>query len=516
MPTTQERVGSDIRVLPDGGGMRGLASLCIVQELLVMIRQKEQERDEIMNGSNGEASTANMRELPLACHYFSFMFGTSTGGIIAIMLGRLRMDIEKCIEVYQNLGTQIFAKKQPLYFLGQDKYDYKKLEKFIKETARHQSRLPTRQDDQDGPWMHDPSVLNKNEWTEGDRIRNRFVPCRVGVLAVQSHTHQKIHMFRSYYNGTPPNTDQDRNLLRVSLNDQKNERIFEVARATSAAPYYFRSMKVSGLKYLDGGLIANNPSNYAWTEANLLHGDHPSGPCPSGQSEGGVRFLVSIGTGKRAEEQIKSGKVRKALSIINKGVQSLTDPEADHLLMKAKIANNNIYYRFNVETGLEDMKLDDCRIGQSGHNITFHKIQDAVLRYLRDGTVRRRLGDLAEQLVDNRRQKCRQQDQGYHNLCTPGPLQNKFDTRFDHGDGNGNVFNSPVNTARSRTGSAHRPANDAHEQHTPVPDMSSSASMSGLDPQSPPQSPNIRNDTPAMQQGGFSTIGPPKPQSPSS
>lgn len=64
-------------VLLDGGGIRGLASLYIVRELLVYIRQKELRMDE---RANGEASTADMDRLPLACHYFSFMFGTSTGG----------------------------------------------------------------------------------------------------------------------------------------------------------------------------------------------------------------------------------------------------------------------------------------------------------------------------------------------------------------------------------------------------------------------------------------------------
>jgi len=99
--------------------------------------------------------------------------------IIAMMLGRLRMDIDQCIEIYGELGTKIFAKKQPLYFLGQNKYDYKKLEKLVRDTAREQSRLPTSRDDLDGPWLYDPGVVNATELTENDRTRNRFVPCRV-------------------------------------------------------------------------------------------------------------------------------------------------------------------------------------------------------------------------------------------------------------------------------------------------------------------------------------------------
>jgi hypothetical protein len=105
--------------------------------------------------------------------------GADVSRIIAIMLGRLRMDINECIDIYQQLGTKIFAKKHPLYFLGKNKYDYRKLEKFVKDTARNQSRSHTERDDPDGPCMYDPGVVNATELTENERTRNRFVPCRV-------------------------------------------------------------------------------------------------------------------------------------------------------------------------------------------------------------------------------------------------------------------------------------------------------------------------------------------------
>jgi len=353
-----------------------------------------------------------------------------------------------------------------------------------------------------------------------------------GVLAVQSHKEQKIHMFRSYLNPTLPNNDHDRKLLRLNLNDQKNERIHEVAHATSAAPYYFRSINISGLKYLDGGLIANNPSKYAWAEANSMHLNHPSGNCPGHGSSGGVRFLVSIGTGKRTAELIKSGKIRKALSILNKGVQSITDTEEDHELMEDKVNNDDIYYRFNVEQGLEDMKLDDCRIAHNGQNATSQEIEIAVSRYLRDGAVRRRLERLAKELVQNRRQKCRQQDRRYRDLCVPGPLHSIFDDRFHDGDGDGEVLNSPVDETRSRAGSIPWPTNGAHELNTSVPEMPTPISVPELYPQSPTQgsthgpvqptaqspaqSPTqgstILNDTPFQNQQEFSQDSFSKPQ----
>src|SRR5580658_8176618 len=69
-----------------------------------------------------------------------------------------------------------------------------------------------------------------------------------------------------------------------------NVRIVDVARATTAAPTYFKEQIINEQKYLDGGFCtnANNPSQIAWKEVLLMHGNNPQA----------VAFLVSIGTGK--------------------------------------------------------------------------------------------------------------------------------------------------------------------------------------------------------------------------
>lgn len=58
----------------DGGGVRGLSSLLILEKLMQEIQRIE--------GGN---------KLLLPCECFDLICGTSTGGLIAIMLGRLRM-----------------------------------------------------------------------------------------------------------------------------------------------------------------------------------------------------------------------------------------------------------------------------------------------------------------------------------------------------------------------------------------------------------------------------------------
>jgi patatin-like phospholipase/acyl hydrolase len=42
---------------------------------------------------------------------FDLVTGTSTGGLIAIMLGKLGMTIEECIKTYLELSKEVFGKK---------------------------------------------------------------------------------------------------------------------------------------------------------------------------------------------------------------------------------------------------------------------------------------------------------------------------------------------------------------------------------------------------------------------
>ena len=58
----------------DGGGVRALSSLLILREIVEEIGRRTGSTD-----------------VPLPCQNFDLIGGTGTGGLIAIMLGRLRM-----------------------------------------------------------------------------------------------------------------------------------------------------------------------------------------------------------------------------------------------------------------------------------------------------------------------------------------------------------------------------------------------------------------------------------------
>ena len=65
--------------------------------------------------------------------------------LIAIMLGRLRMNIDDCITEYENLGEKVFAHSRwfhstsPLWW-SRAKYNHKTLERVIQEVIRE--RVP--------------------------------------------------------------------------------------------------------------------------------------------------------------------------------------------------------------------------------------------------------------------------------------------------------------------------------------------------------------------------------------
>ena len=62
----------------DGGGIRGLAALYVLEELMNQVRRERDHQGIIQDG-------------PIKpCDYFDLICGTSTGGLIALMLGRLR------------------------------------------------------------------------------------------------------------------------------------------------------------------------------------------------------------------------------------------------------------------------------------------------------------------------------------------------------------------------------------------------------------------------------------------
>jgi hypothetical protein len=85
-----------------------------------------------------EGRAPKRHEIPKPCEYFDLIAGTGTGGLIAIMLGRLRLDLETCKEVYIRMTRKVFETDKTVFGMPYKSTLFKasKLEEAIKECVR--------------------------------------------------------------------------------------------------------------------------------------------------------------------------------------------------------------------------------------------------------------------------------------------------------------------------------------------------------------------------------------------
>lgn len=132
--------------------------------------------------------------------------------------------------------------------------------------------------------------------------------------------------------------------------------IWEAARATSAAPRFFKRILIGdpGLQeeFIDAGMGCNNPVRYLIDEAKKEFG-----------LERMVSCIVSIGTGKPKVAGFKApGLFQRVLpsELIKVLADVATDTETEASAMKARYQNcPGLYHRLNVERGLEEISLEE-------------------------------------------------------------------------------------------------------------------------------------------------------------
>src|SRR5688572_25357579 len=88
-----------------GGGLRGILTLGILQKI-----------EDTLRARHGAAADFRL------CHYFDLIAGTSTGSIIAAMLG-LGWSVDEIRQKYMKLGARVFHKSPFRFGLMRAKYD---------------------------------------------------------------------------------------------------------------------------------------------------------------------------------------------------------------------------------------------------------------------------------------------------------------------------------------------------------------------------------------------------------
>ncbi|OCL08373.1 FabD/lysophospholipase-like protein [Glonium stellatum] len=410
----------------DGGGIRGYSSLLILREIMLLVARKERRVAEAPaessfhplpyqpNFNNGRRPTQEVERCKcLPCHYFDYIGGTSTGGLISIILGRLRMGIDECIEEYEKFGGEIFGHPRwasirgPIPFL-RDKYSGERLQNVIEDVVAR--RLPPHQLLVGAGNFSSAPALCKTIVAayEQKRIRNHH---EYGAVGSESHHVQASnagpYLFRSYNHWG----SKQRDATERNPGAAHSIPIWQVARATTSAPTYFDPVEIQNRKYGDGGFGTNNPVSEVYWEAVQMNGNDASS----------ISLLLSVGTGQSEVSRFADGAFRKFYAYLKAAKKLASDSEGCHENFLRFKPSDLEYCRLNVpnESGLGDMKLDewkkegDLKFKKTGIRLrneadsTLAKIKHITRTYCNQPMVRAKLEDVAEILVNHRRARCR-------------------------------------------------------------------------------------------------------------
>lgn len=115
--------------------------------------------------------------------------------------------------------------------------------------------------------------------------------------------------------------------------------MWEAARATSAAPFFFPPFKFSDMTLYDGGLLRNNPARVALDEARSIWGDSVT-----------IDAFVSLGTG--TTPTFYSGSepphLKQAMTLAKTMLNQCTNTtEADRDVRQRWAAESEVYFRFS-------------------------------------------------------------------------------------------------------------------------------------------------------------------------
>ena len=241
--------------------------------------------------------------------------------LIALMLGRLRMTTGDALRTYNEIAGAVFCKANRKPSFKDGAFKATTLEKKIQDLVAAKEL---------GEYM-----LRENN--EAD-FANTF------VCAVPAANMAHPRLFRSY---------------AVRENAGTNCMIWEAARATTAAPTFFKRMTIvddGGAQedFLDGGLLFNNPAQLALSEALRIFG---------GVSKLGC--LISIGTGHPGTIGLSQPDAfQKILSTAMVGVLKRIATNCEqtaHELAGRFRQPSNRYFRYSVSHGVGNISLEEWK-----------------------------------------------------------------------------------------------------------------------------------------------------------
>ncbi|EOD49542.1 Patatin/Phospholipase A2-related protein [Neofusicoccum parvum] len=372
--------GPPLRILSlDGGGVRGYSMLILLQELMhrtyVEIHGRAPKRSEI----------------PKPCEHFDLIAGTGTGGLIAIMLGRLRLDLETCKDVYVRMTKRVFETDKTIAGIPYRSTLFKasKLEEAIRECVReHTLNEAEGKDDSAASDLDLASPISPRASLHGRPQRSLSTSSRYSQIGMQPINMRGPYAAMRWGNPNALLYDNRENRTKTAVTaiykgtrkdgkavllrsyDSRAEpapefecTIWQAGRATSATGLAFKPIQIGQSVFIDEGAGKYNPAPQILDEA--VRNEWPG-------REVGV--FISIGTGKRPngtsnqqhlwwEGFISSGmgdfaEARRRLIAKIEGCEITHEYMKREHLQKRGVNHDN-YYRLNVEVGVGEFGMNE-------------------------------------------------------------------------------------------------------------------------------------------------------------
>ncbi|KAG5810247.1 hypothetical protein H9Q71_005604 [Fusarium xylarioides] len=312
----------------DGGGIRGLSSLIILERLMRSINQDNP---------------------PKPCEIFDLIGGNSTGGLIAIMLGRLQMTVEDCIDKYLEISKAAFQPRRSnvnLFARARDGWNIRG--RF--DTAALQKEIIGLIDSRPGESGPESLMLKED------------LACRSFAVLIGKAAPDTAVLLRTY----------------PSLRDTGlRPKIWEAARATSAASSFFDPIQIGkfGQWFTDGATGFNNPVNQVFEEALGIWAG----------AKDNIQCIVSIGTGEPGVKPF--GDDLKGLALTLLSVATQTEETSKRF---AKSHAHITHIRLNVVHGLQGIGLQEYNEIATINSVTDRYLDDT------DGEGNRKISQFAD------------------------------------------------------------------------------------------------------------------------
>ncbi|KAK4466788.1 acyl transferase/acyl hydrolase/lysophospholipase [Cladorrhinum samala] len=270
--------------------------------------------------------------------YFDLIGGTSTGGLIAIMIGQLKMSIPDCIESYGKLSQNVFGSKSfcakvfgyyGATIVGGTEYHSKAFEKEVQKLLDHHLPLDQKK------LLSQSTSISKAKLLLPLSLQAEYP--KVFVAALQQEAANPI-LLTNY---------------TTNHNSQfKHFAILEAARATSAASTIFEPLRVEvdgvASNFVDAGLGYNCPIHLVMNEARRIWGNRPFG------------CILSLGTGVQPDAPV--GKNLKDVAMTCKDMATNAQRIANAFYLGLVGEDSElleVYFRLNVDQGLASIRLDE-------------------------------------------------------------------------------------------------------------------------------------------------------------